>query len=109
MRRGIEWGWKWLVQRRRRIEKMVAMTIQIPDDVARGLEGVAAAQHKSVEELAVERLRSLLERPTSPEAVLQAIRLLPHPSPGAVDDLEAVIAASRLPVREAGLFDGSTE
>lgn len=32
------------------------MTIHIPDDLARGLEGVAAAQ--SIEELALERLRT---------------------------------------------------
>ena len=81
------------------------MTIQIPDDLARGLEGIAAAQKKSVEQLAVERLRSLLDKPTSPEAVLRTIQALPHPSPSAVDDLDAAIAASRLPVRDQGAFD----
>jgi len=35
------------------------MTIQIPDDIARGLEGVAAAQQKSVEQVALDSLRSL--------------------------------------------------
>jgi hypothetical protein len=58
-----------------------------------------------LEQLAVERLRTLLGKPDSPEAVLRAIRALPHPSPGAVDDLEASVVASRLPVREAGAFD----
>jgi predicted transcriptional regulator len=42
------------------------MTIQIPDDLARGLERIAEAQQKAVEQLAVERLRSHLNRPTSP-------------------------------------------
>jgi hypothetical protein len=74
---------------------MVAMTIQIPDDLARGLEGIAAAQKKSVEQLAVEGLRSLLEKTTSPEAVLRTLRSLPHPSPSAVDGLDAAIAAAR--------------
>ena len=78
------------------------MTIQIPDDLARGLEGIAAAQKKSVQQLAVDRLRSLLDKPTSPEAVLRTIQALPHPSPSAVDDLDAAIAASRLPVRDQG-------
>lgn len=87
------------------IETMKAMTIQIPDDLARGLESVAAAQKKTLEQLAVERLRTLLEKPVSPEAVLRTIRALPHPSSGAVDDLEAAIAASRLPVRDVGAFD----
>ena len=84
---------------------MVAMTIQIPDDLAHYLEAVAADQKKSVEQLAVERLRSLFERPLSPEDLLRTIRALPHPSPAAVDDLDAAIAASRLPVRNDGVFD----
>ena len=83
------------------------MTIQIPDDLARGLEGIAAAQQKTVEELAVERLRSLLHKPTSPQSVLKTIRALPHPSPSAVDDLDAAIAEARQPVRDHGAFDRS--
>jgi hypothetical protein len=35
------------------------MTIQIPDDLARGLEGIAAEQRKSVEQVALDSLRSL--------------------------------------------------
>jgi len=50
-------------------------------------------------------LRSLLEKPSSPETVLRTIRALPHPSLAAVDDLDATIAASRLPVRHQGVFD----
>lgn len=81
------------------------MTIQIPDDLARGLEGIAAAQCKSVEQVAVEGLRSLFDKVSSPEAVLRAVRELPHPSIAAVDDLEAAIAAARLPVHDRGAFD----
>ena len=81
------------------------MTIQIPDDLARGLEGIAVAQKKTVEQVALERLRSLLDNATSPQAVLQAPRELPHASSAAVDDLDAAIAASRLPVRDRGAFD----
>jgi hypothetical protein len=69
------------------------------------LQGIAAAQKKSVEQLAVERLRSLLDRPTSPGAVLRTIQALPHPSRAAVDDQDAAIAAARLPVRAEGVFD----
>jgi hypothetical protein len=87
------------------VERMVSMTIQIPDDLARGLEGIAAAQKKSVEQVALERLRSLLADDTSPQAVLRALRELPHPSSAAVDDLDAAIDASRLPVRDRGVFD----
>jgi hypothetical protein len=93
------------VQRASGVERMVSMTIRIPDDLARGLEGIAAAQKKSVEQVALERLRSLLDQTTSPQAVLRTLRQLPHPSSSAVDDLDASIAASRLPVRDGGAFD----
>lgn len=82
------------------------MTIQIPDDLAGGLEGIAAAQQKSVEQVAVDSLRSLFESATSPEVVLRTVRKLSHPSPAAIDDLEAAIAAARLPARDQGAFDG---
>jgi hypothetical protein len=88
-----------------RIETVGLMTIRIPDDLARGREEIAAAQRKSVEQLAVERLRSLFDRPTSPASVLRTIQALPHPSPLAVDDLDVAIAAARLPMRDQGLFD----
>ncbi|MBI2681075.1 MAG: hypothetical protein HYX25_08735 [Candidatus Solibacter usitatus] len=81
------------------------MTIQIPDDLARGLEGIAAAQQKSVEQVALDSLRSLFDKASSPAVVLPALRKLPHPSAAAVDDLEAAIAAARLPVDDKGAFD----
>jgi hypothetical protein len=81
------------------------VTIQIPDDLARGLEGIAAAQRKSVEQVALESLRSLFDKASSPEAVLRSVRGLPHPSAAAVDDLEAAIVSARLPVRDQGAFD----
>jgi hypothetical protein len=66
---------------------------------------MAAAQQKSVEQVAVDGLRSLIDRATSPEVVLRTVRGLPHPSGEAVDDLDAAIAAARLPVRDQGAFD----
>ena len=81
------------------------MTIQIPDNLARSLEGLAAEQKKSVEQLALERLRALCDASSSPEAVLRAVRDLPHPSSSAVDDLDAAIAAAQLPVRDQGAFE----
>ena len=81
------------------------MTIRIPDDLARGLEGIAAAQQKSVEQVAGDSLRSLFDQASSPEVVLRALRGLSHPSAAAVDDLDAAIAAARLPVRDQGAFD----
>jgi hypothetical protein len=80
------------------------MTIQIPDDLARGLEENAAAQKKTVEQVASDSLRSIFENTGSPRAVLLALRQLPHPSPAAVDELDAAIACARLPVRDEGVF-----
>ena len=96
------------VERMESRSPMVNLTIQIPDDLASCLVGIAAAQRKSVEQVAVERLHSLLDSassPSSPEAVLRAVRRLPHPSSSAVDDLEAAIAAARMPVGDQGAFD----
>ncbi len=84
---------------------MTKLTIQIPDDLARGLAGLALRQQKSVEQLALERLRSLFDGASSPQAVLRAVRELPHPSAFAVDDLDAAIAEARLPVDSQGAFD----
>jgi hypothetical protein len=90
------------------VERMVSrntMTIQIPDDLARGLEGIAAVQRKSVEQVALESLRALFDRASAPEVVLRTVRGLPHPSAAAVDDLDAAIAAARLPVRNESPFE----
>ena len=81
------------------------MTIQIPDDLAHDLERIAAAQRKSVEQVAEENLRSLVTRTGSPEVLLRAFRELKHLSAADVDDIEAAIAAGRLPVRDEGIFD----
>ncbi len=84
------------------------MTIQIPDDLASGLERVATLHHKSINQ-AVESLRQLFGQEGSPGAVLRAVRSLPHPSAAAVDDLEAAILSGRLPVRDQGTFDESRQ
>ena len=81
------------------------MTIKIPDDLARLLEGIATSQRKSVEDVAVERLRSLASGAGSPGAVLRTMREPPHLSSSTVDDLEVAIADGRLPVGERGAFD----
>jgi hypothetical protein len=69
---------------------MASLIIEVPDDLVRSLEGIAATQHKSVEELALERLTSLVRvagvpGAGSPAAVLRAMREPPHLSPTDVD------------------------
>ena len=81
------------------------MTIQIPDDLARALEGIAALQRKSIEQIAVENLRLLFDQAGSPEAVLRSLRSLPHPNAASVDEMEAAINSGRLPVCDKDTFD----
>jgi hypothetical protein len=88
---------------------MANLIIEVPDDLARSLEGIAAAQHKSIQQLAIERLRSLLEvgpedRVGTATAVLRAMHEPPHLSAADVDELDAAIGAGRLPVQTHSLF-----
>ena len=88
---------------------MANLIIRMPEDLARTLEGIAAAQQKSVEQLAIDRLRSLVEdspeyRAGSAVAVLRVMQEPPHLSDADVDELDAAIAVGRLPVRVPDLF-----
>jgi hypothetical protein len=88
---------------------MANLIIEVPDDLVRSLEGIAAAQCKSIQQLALERLSSLVEvipeaRAGSPAAVLRVMQDPPHPSSADVDELDAAIAAGRLPIRTRNLF-----
>jgi hypothetical protein len=87
---------------------MANLNIEVPDHVVRSLEGIAAAQRKSIQQLALERLSSLVEvvpkaRAGSPTAVLRAMQEPPHPSSADVDELDAAMLAGRLPIRTRGL------
>ena len=88
---------------------MASLTIEVPDDLVRSLEGIAATQRKSVQQLALERLISLVDVITAPGAgspavVLRVMREPPHPSSADIDELDAAIEAGRLPVRTRDLF-----
>ncbi len=88
---------------------MANLTIEMPDELVRSLEGIAAAQRKSVQQLALEQLSSLIGvipelRAGSPAAVLRVMQEPPHLSSADVDELDAAIAAGRLSVRTQDLF-----
>ena len=88
---------------------MANLIIEVPDGLVRSLEGIAAAQRKSIQQLALERLSSLVElipeaRPGSPAAVLRAMQEPPYPSSADVDELDAAILAGRLAIRTRDLF-----
>jgi hypothetical protein len=88
---------------------MANLIIEVPDDLVRSLEGIAAAQRKSIQQLALERLTSLVEvspepRAGSPAAILRVMQEPPRPSVADVDLLDAAIAAGRLPIWTRGLF-----
>ena len=86
---------------------MANLIIEMPDELARGLEGVAAAQRKTVQQLALEQLRSLLIPEAdagSPRVVLRVMQEPPHVDAADVDELDAAILAGRLAVRTRDLF-----
>jgi hypothetical protein len=88
---------------------MTNLIIEVPDDLSRSLERIAAAQRKSLQQLALERLSSLVEidpttRAGSPAAVLRLMQEPPHPSVADVDELDSAIAAGRLPIQAQDLF-----
>jgi hypothetical protein len=85
------------------------LIITMPDHLVRSLEGIAAAQHKTVEQLAIEQLRSLVRvadeaQLGSAAALLGAMQNPPHPSALDVAELEAAIAAARIPMQKRDLF-----
>jgi plasmid stability protein len=84
---------------------MTQLSIEIPDDLVRHLRGIAAAENKSVEQVASERLRSSMTGAGSPDAVRRAMKESPGLSSSSVDELEEAIARGRLPVDERGAFD----
>jgi hypothetical protein len=88
---------------------MANLTIEAPDDLARNLEGIAEEQDKSIQQLAIERLTSLIELSPeysrgSPAAVLRAMREPPYPSVLDVDELDTAIVGGRLPIQTRDLF-----
>lgn len=85
---------------------MTNLILEVSDELARSLEGLAAAQHKSVEQVAIERLSSLVtdERPGSPAALLKVVREGPHLTSADVDELDRAIASGRLTVEARDLF-----
>ena len=88
---------------------MANLTIEMPDELARGLEGIAATEHKSVQQLAIERLTLIVDgspeyRVGSAAMILRVMREPPHLSVADVDELDAAIAARQLPVQTPDLF-----
>jgi hypothetical protein len=88
---------------------VATLIIEVPDELVRRLEGIAAVQRKSIQQLALERLSSLVEAspeppPGSPAAVLRVMQEPPHPSVADVEELDAAIAAGRFPATTRDLF-----
>jgi hypothetical protein len=88
---------------------MANLTIELPDNLAQRLEKLAAAQRKSVQQLALEKLSLLVEAAPntlagSPVELLRVMREGPRLSTEDVDALEASIASGRLPIQTPDLF-----
>jgi len=87
---------------------MANLIIEMPEDLARSLQEIAAAQNKSVQEFAIEGLRSLVdfspERDGSSAALLRVMREPPHPPASDLDEFDAILAAGRMPIRTREVF-----
>lgn len=83
---------------------MAQITINLPEDLARKLEGLAGARQKSIQQVALERLKSITV-PGTPQALLDAMRQAPHLSTADVAELEEAIASGGLPVGDQGIFE----
>jgi hypothetical protein len=88
---------------------MSNLIIEMPDDLVRNLQSIAAAQHRSVQELAIDGLRSLVDAASdygagSPGTVLRVMLEPPHPAASDIDEFDAVLAAGRLPIRPRDIF-----
>lgn len=88
---------------------MANLILEVPDELVRGLEGIAATQCMSIQQLAVERLSSLVaghaeHQAGSAAALLRVMREPPNVSSEDVAELDAAILAGRLPVRKRDLF-----
>jgi len=87
----------------------VNLIIEVPDELVVGLAGIAASRRMSIEQLALDRLRSLVTggaepRAGSPQALLRVMGEPPYLSATDVDELDAAISAGRLPIRSADPF-----
>ena len=85
------------------------LTLDVPDELARTLESLAATRQVSVQEVALERLKTFVtvtDAPLigSPPALLRVMTEGPHLSSADVDELDATISAGRLPIRSIDLF-----
>jgi hypothetical protein len=87
----------------------VNLTLEMPDELAGTLEGIAAIQHMSIQQFALARLSALVPANTAPRlgsaaAILRVMHESPRLSTADVDEMDAAIKAGRLPVRANGLF-----
>jgi len=88
---------------------MTSLTIQIPDDTARRLEGLATSQRKTLQEVAIDSMNSFADHVAAPEhstaaAILRGLRGLPHVPNEDVDALEAAIKSGRVPPQDPDIF-----
>ena len=88
---------------------MLTLAIEVPDPLARELQDLAAAQQKTVQQLALECLNRFIKGGAKPgsesaAALLRALHEPPYLSAADVAELDAAIAAGRPPLSSGELF-----
>jgi predicted transcriptional regulator len=83
----------------------VNLTIDMPDDLVRRLEGLASAHNQTVQQFALEHLSNAASAEAgSPAAVLEAMFAPPRLADSDVAELEAAIASGRLSTPDRDIF-----
>lgn len=81
------------------------VTIDVPDDLVRRLEGLASAHNQTVQQFALECLSNAASAEAgSPIAVLEAMFAPPRLAESDVAELEAAIASGRLSAPDGDIF-----
>jgi predicted transcriptional regulator len=84
---------------------MAQLVIELSPELEGALEALAAAQHKTVAQVAVEQLHTLVGRRGSPKEVLAGMRAAPKVSREDVQELQRLIREAKTPAPERGIFD----
>ena len=83
---------------------MAQLVIELSPELEGALEALAAAQHKTVAQVAVEQLHTLVGRRGSPKEIRAALLALPPVTREDIAALDAIIKEGKSPSKEEDIF-----